>query len=245
VAARRAADAPVPEVTRATRTAIDRLGRIRPNARFRINVVPAGKSTVWVAGELEPVAGKPDEFARGGTAAIDVSPVGGGSSATARVALKPGDRTFLTRVDLTAPASEIDVRARLTSTESGPLPLADSVRVDIAELAGQPLVYRRGVTTGNRLLPAADYRFSRTERLRLEFPATPDAKPGSGRVLDRAGQPLNVPVTVSERTDESTGLRWIVADVALAPLSVGDYAVEVAIAGGTEQRILTGIRVAR
>jgi hypothetical protein len=94
-------------------------------------------------------------------------------------------------------------------------------------------------------LPAADYRFSRTERLRLEFPATGDARPGSGRVLDRSGQPLQVPVMVTERKDDATGMRWIVADVTLAPLSVGDYAVEVSIAGATEQRVITGIRVAR
>ena len=35
--ARRAADAPVPEATRAVNAAIDRLGRVRPDARFRIN----------------------------------------------------------------------------------------------------------------------------------------------------------------------------------------------------------------
>ena len=244
VAARRAADAPVPEITRATSAAIDWLGRIRPEARFRINVVPAGKSSVWIAGELQATVGKPDEFAQGGTASLDVSPVGGSSTA-ARVTLKPGERTFLTRVELPAPVTEIDVRARLSSTESGPLPVTDSIRVDVAELAGQPLLFRRGATTGNRLLPAADFRFSRTERLRLEFPATADARPGTGRVLGRSGEPLQVPVAVTERTDEASGLRWIVADITLAPLAVGDYAIEVSIAGTTEQRILTGIRVTR
>ncbi|HEY7499340.1 MAG TPA: VWA domain-containing protein [Vicinamibacterales bacterium] len=246
VAARRAADAPVPEITRATTAAIDRLGRIRPEARFRINVVPASRSAIWVAGELQAAAsGQPDEFTQGGTASIDVSPVGGGGSTSAKVALKPGDRTFLTRIELPASGpTDVQVRARLTST-NGPLPVSDMLQVDIGELLGQPLLFRRGVTTGNRLLPAADYRFSRTERLRLEFPATGDARPGSGRVLDRSGQPLQVPVMVTERKDDATGMRWIVADVTLAPLSVGDYAVEVSIAGATEQRVITGIRVAR
>jgi VWFA-related protein len=247
MAARRAADAPVPEITRLTTAAIDRLGRIRPEARFRINVVPAGKSAIWVAGEIQNAVGKPDEFAQGGSASIDVSPVGGGSgSASAKVALKAGERTFLTRIELPSPApSDVQVRARLSSTESGPLPISDMLQADLAELAGQPLLFRRGVTTGNRLVPAADYRFSRTERLRLEFPASGDAKPGAGRVLDRAGRPLQVPVAVTERTDEASGTRWIVADVTLAALSVGDYAIEVSIAGATEQRVITGIRVAR
>ncbi len=58
-AARRAADAPVPEATRAVTAAIDRLGRVRPDARFRINAITSAgaKPTVWVAGELQSAAG--------------------------------------------------------------------------------------------------------------------------------------------------------------------------------------------
>jgi VWFA-related protein len=243
--ARRAAEAPVPEITRATAAALDRLGRIRPEARFRINVVPAGKSSVWIAGELQATAGKPDEFAQGGTAILDVSPVAGGRSAMAKVTIKPGERAFLTRVELPEAATDIDVRTRLTATDSGPLPITDSLRVDLTELAGQPLLFRRGAGTANRILPTADFRFSRTDRLRLEIPAPTGARPGTGRVLDRSGKPLSVPVTVSERTDGASSERWIVADITLAPLSAGDYAVEVTIAGSTEQRVLTGIRVVR
>jgi hypothetical protein len=49
-----------------------------------------------------------------------------------------------------------------------------------------------------------------------------------------------VPVQVSERTDAAEGMRWIVADVTLAPLAPGDYAVEV-MAGGATQ--VTGFRI--
>ena len=57
-AARRAADAPVPEATRAVNAAIDRLGRVRPDARFRINAIASAgaKPTLWVAGELQSAA---------------------------------------------------------------------------------------------------------------------------------------------------------------------------------------------
>ena len=56
-------------------------------------------------------------------------------------------------------------------------------------------------------------------------------KPGTGRMLDRTGQPLAVPVTVGERVDGQQ--RWITADLALAPLAPGDYAVEIRTVGAT------------
>ena len=246
-AARRAADAPVPEATRAVNAAIDRLGRVRPDARFRINAVTSagGKPTLWVAGELQGQAGRPDEFAQGGTAEIDAT--AGTSSTSAKVTLKPGERTFLATMPLPAGAAgELSIRARLVPTEGGAIPLSDMLRVEPASSGVQPLLFRRGVTTGNRLLPAADLRFSRTERLRLELPVDGDAKPGSGRLLDRAGQPLQVPVTVGERLDEATGQRWITADVTLAALSGGDYAIEIEVVGTAKsQRVVSAIRVVR
>ena len=94
------------------------------------------------------------------------------------------------------------------------------------------MLFRRGPATGNRLVPAGSFQFSRTERARLEFPASPDAKPGSGRLLDQSGEPLAVPVTMGERTDEQKGQHWITADITLAPLGAGDYVVELTADGG-------------
>lgn len=74
--------------------------------------------------------------------------------------------------------------------------------------------------------------------MRLELAA--DAGTASARLLDRSGKPLQVPVQISERADAAEGIRWIVAEVTLAPLAPGDYAVEVAAAGGTQ---VTGFRV--
>jgi VWFA-related protein len=244
-AASRAADAPVPEATRAINAAIDRLGRVRPDTRFLINaVVSAGaKRSLWVAGELQPQAGRPDDFAQGATA--DIEATGGGASTTTRVTLRAGERTFLTTMPLPAGSGELSIRARLVAASGGALPVSDMLRIDTS-LGTQPLLFRRGIATGNRLVPAADLRFSRTERVRLELPADADAKPGSGRLLDRTGQPTQVPVTVGERVDDATGQRWITADVVLAALSGGDYAIEIeVIDGGKSQRIVSAIRVVR
>ncbi len=243
-AARSAADAPVPEATRAINAAIDRLGRIRPDTRFLINAVAStgAKRSLWVAGELQPPAGRPDDFAQGATA--DIEATAGGASTTTRVTLKAGERTFLTTMTLPAGSGELSIRARLVAV-GGVLPVSDMLRLDTS-LGMQPLLFRRGLTTGNRLVPAADLRFSRTERVRLELPVEADAKPGGGRLLDRTGQPTQVPVTVGERVDDATGQRWITADVALAALSGGDYAIEIEVIGGDKsQRIVSAIRVVR
>jgi VWFA-related protein len=247
-AARKAADAPVPPATAAVTAAIDKLGRIRPDTRFRINATAAGEggkpATVWVAGELQSSGGRPDEFSQGATADVEVT--SGGATATARVALKAGERTFMTTLTLADASSVLDVRTRLAGSDGGTPLMAEPVRLTIGPSAEQPLLFRRGATTGNRMLPAADFRFSRTERLRLEVPVGPDVKPGPGRVLDRTGQALQPPVTVGERVDEASGQRWITADVNLAPLAGGDYAIEVeTTAPSGTRRLLTPIRVTR
>jgi hypothetical protein len=59
--------------------------------------------------------------------------------------------------------------------------------------------------------------------------ATTVAGTPSARLLDRDGKALLVPVTVTDRADESGQFRWIVADATLAPLAAGEYAVEVVL----------------
>jgi hypothetical protein len=108
------------------------------------------------------------------------------------------------------------------------------------------MLFRRGPSTGNRPVPAGSFQFSRTERARLEFPVASDTKVGTGRLLDKSGEPLAVPVTMGERTDEQTGQRWLTADVILAALGAGDYVVEVTTGpADAQQKVMTAIRVTR
>jgi hypothetical protein len=77
------------------------------------------------------------------------------------------------------------------------------------------------------------------------LPLAGEAKPGSGRFLDRNAQPLQIPVQVAEKQDPD-GQRWLTADAILSALGAGDYVVEVTILNsGGEQRVLTAIRVTR
>jgi hypothetical protein len=98
---------------------------------------------------------------------------------------------------------------------------------------------RRGPTTGLQYRRTADPRFQRSERIRLEL-ATTTAAPAVARLLDRAGNPLAIPVQVSARPDPAGAFQWIVVDASLAPLAPADYAIEVT--QGTDKQ-LTGFRV--
>ena len=134
------------------------------------------------------------------------------------------------------------VSVRLRPEAGSDVVMSDTVRAVVSERGsplGEAVMWRRGPSTGIQFLRTADPRFQRSERLKLELASDPGTAV-VGRVLDRAGKPLQVPVRVTERTDAASGLRWIVAETTLAPLAPGDYAIEVA-AGDTKQ--VTGFRV--
>ena len=239
-----AASATTPESSVAS--ALAALARVRQDARFRMHAIAVGSTdagpatTVWVAGELPSQQG----WGQGGTAVIDIS--GGGASGGTQVTLKAGERAFLASIPVQGAATTIDVRGRLTSPDPSVTPFAETIRLDVSGTSPQPLLFRRGPSTGNRLQPAADFQFSRTERARVEVPLRSDMKPGQGRLLDRKGQELQVPVTIGERTDTAGGQRWLTADVTLAALGAGEYVIEVSALGvGAERKTLTAIRVTR
>jgi hypothetical protein len=69
--------------------------------------------------------------------------------------------------------------------------------------------------------------------------------PAGARILDKTGQPLNVPITTRERADAG-GVRWLVAEASLAPLADGDYVIEMeAMKDERRERKLFAIRVVR
>jgi VWFA-related protein len=109
---------------------------------------------------------------------------------------------------------------------------------------GEPALFHRGPSTGNKLELAAARIFPRSDRVRVELEATPDAPSWIGALLDRTGTKTAVPVPVGERTDGGSGQRWLTADVTLAPLGAGDYIIELTSTAGREQRrTLVAVRV--
>jgi hypothetical protein len=139
-----------------------------------------------------------------------------------------------------AAAGEFTVRVRAEGFGTG------TVRVTVppAPDAGGAIFLRRGPTSGNKDVPTADVRFRRNERLRVDLPTT-DAAPGGARILDRTGKPLPIPLTATVR-DDRDGSRWQSTELALAPLAMGDYLIELSSGSGRsggERRTLVAFRV--
>jgi VWFA-related protein len=207
---------------------------VNPRATFRIRTSvwtpdPANAS-VWVAGELDYATRRDLAWTTGADAEVVVVAANGTEVVSTTAEVAAGEGAFSLRVPTEALASgEYAVRVRLRPKGSG-LPVTDTTRliVPAAGTLGEPVMLRRGPSTGPRHLVTADPRFTRSDRIRFEIPTS---APGTAtaRMLDRLGKPMQVPVQVSERADASGAFRWLVADAALAPLAAGDYGIEVAL----------------
>lgn len=130
----------------------------------------------------------------------------------------------------TLPPGSYFVRIRLHPPKAAPLVIHESPRVQLAAAnqgLGEPVLWRRGPNVRAAYQRTADPRFRREERLRLEYPTDLEGAT-TARILDKHGQPLTIPIELSERAgndDETT--RWVVADLSLLNMAPGEYAVEI------------------
>jgi len=107
---------------------------------------------------------------------------------------------------------------------------------------GQAWLSRRGPYSGTAWMPVADLRFRRQERVKIEAAVVGSADAAAVRLLDRSGNPLPLPVASSER--QEGGARVIAGEVALAPLTAGDYLLEVSVgAGPARRRVVAAFRI--
>ena len=198
-------------------------------------------AAVWVEGELSGAREFDEMWKSGAAAAIELAPPDGPAVASVRATVAAGARTF--RVALVPPQplapGDYVVRVSARSAEVT-LPTRDTLHVTVPPLprSSGAIWVRRGQATGNRDVPTADLRFRRSEQVTVEIP-TVAADPGPGRLLDRNGKALAVPVTVAVRND-ADGSRWLTGRVTLAPLAVGDYVIE--LSEGND-RMLAAFRV--
>ena len=212
--------------------------RIRPAAWLPPRA--ATGAAIWVVGELEFRTRREPAWAGGARADVLIVDADGRRAGSADVEIPAGQGAFGVRVPITGELAPGDyaVRVRLRGRDAE---VSDTTSVTIpatASAIGEAVMWRRGTSTGTQYQRTSDPRFQRGERLRLELPS--DAVGATAKLLDRTGNVMQVPVQVSHRSDAAEGIRWIVADIALAPLAPGDYAVEVAAGGGLR---VTGFRV--
>jgi hypothetical protein len=199
-----------------------------------------GMTMVWAVGEVD---GRSDEWKNGGEAILTLTAPTGETVATARAEIPPGRRAF--RVELRAAAVLVPgdyvlhVRAKGAAAMALPINEAVGVPVAAAPHATGALYSRQGASSAGRDEPTADPRFRRGEHIRVEVP-TEAASTATGRLLDRTGKVMQVPVAVSERQD-TNGAQWMTAQLALAPLAPGDYLIE--LTGADAERRLIPFRV--
>ena len=217
--------------------------RVRPSVWARADgASPAG--AVWLVGELDYRTRKELAWTAGAEAQITLVGVDGTQLLNTTVAVPAAAASFAIQLPETGALAPGDyaVNVRLRPESGSELALTDTVRVTVPDRAapvGEAVIWRRGPSTGPQHLRTADPRFQRNERLRLEF-ATAAEGTATARVLDRAGKAIQMPVQVSSRTDNASGIRWIVADATLAPLAPGDYAIELKLGDVTR---VTGFRI--
>jgi VWFA-related protein len=217
------------------------LSRLRPNGDlFTYGVARDAELQIVVelAGRQLEMGG----WANGGKVQVKVTGAAGEAVGEATGAIEPGARGVTVRVPVTgdgpwhvsasaiAGAQSVDDRA--------------DVRVAPVSLLGAPLLYRATPSPRSVLRPVADFQYRRTERAHVEWPMAKPLDQRTARVLDRRGQPLPLGATVTER--DVDGKPQLAVDVNLAPLSEGDYLIEVTAGAGTitDQKIVA-IRVVR
>ena len=211
------------------------LGTYAREVPLRVQAATGWKATdpgtpfVAVEGELSASREFEDMWKAGAAVTIELATEDGPSLASTRVTLAPGSRTFraaLVAAQPFAPGNYV-VRTSARPTDST-LPTRDTLKLNVphAPQTTGLIWIRRGPSTANRETPTADARFRRSEQVKVEVP-TKSNQDASARLLDRTGKALAVPVTTALR-DDADGSRWTSAQLALAPLAVGDYVIDVA-----------------
>ncbi len=204
----------------------------------------SASATLWVVGELGGVATIGDTWNDGFDATVTLTTTTDATVASGRMSVPRGMRTFRLAVTPSQPLVAGEYLLRV-GARAGPasIPSREVARVTIPTPPDSTgaLFVRHGPSTGNKDVPTADLRFRRSEQVRVEIP-TGASESLAARLLDRTGKPLNVPVAAASRID-ADGSRWMTAQLALAPLAPGDYAIEITVGAGGERRLISAFRV--
>ena len=232
--------------------AIAAVAGVSPRSQFRLRAASwtsqgAGDrpaAAVWLVGELDYTVRKDLAWSAGAVAEVSVVSATGQEVESRRIDVPSKDTTFTLRIPDSGGVApgEYAVRIRVRPVQEMGVPLSDTARVIVPEQPsriGEAVLWRRGPTTGPRYMVTADPRYQRSDRIRLEH-ATTAAGTATARMLDKMGNPIQVPVQVTDRPDESGEFRWLVAESMLSPLAPGDYAIELTL---DKDKVITAFRV--
>jgi hypothetical protein len=222
-----------------------------PSTSFRLRTAtwPRAEATavtgaVWVTGELDYKLRRDVNWTAGAMADVILVSTSGTEVLSKTIDVDAAEGTFTLRIPEGGGLmpGEYALRINLRSRQEGTPGLSGTARVIVPPAAapiGEGVLWRRGPSTGPRFLMTADPRFQRSERVRLEHATAAMGAPGA-RLIDQQGKTLAVPVAVTTRPDDSGEFRWVVAELALAPLAPGSYGIEVAVG---EAKVVTAFTV--
>jgi len=198
--------------------------------------------------ELDPKVAMSDAWRQGGTGHFVLRGEGNETPLAIDATLKPGERILSAAIPLPAGFAMGNYRVQMRlNAQSHTDALSDSTTVQVAApgLIASPALLRRGPATGLAYLATADQRFRRGDRLRLEALARVPATQVKVTAVDQRGQPLNLPIQVTDRQDGEATL--IVADVSLAPLAPAGYAIVLTLnpsqEKSSEERVIVPFQV--
>jgi hypothetical protein len=222
--------------------ALGPLDRLRPSSDLFVHGARRGDDLA-IAVELSAHQTGLDRWAKGAVVTLQVADTAGHTLDEATAALEPGARSVLAHMPAGASTGPWRVSARVAAAGGS---ISDTSDIPAASHAfvGDALLFRATPSPRSALRPVADFQFRAAERVHVEWPILQPLEQRTARLLDRRGQPLPIPITLTER--ESDGASVVAADLPLGPLAAGDYLIElVAGSQGTTERRLVGLRVVR
>jgi len=234
------------------------LSRLRAGAEVFTYGGVVGRDLLFASVELGSNQLVSGPFARGADLRVAAALAGVGpdaaTSMTVNTRIEAGTRGVLVRL-LVPPASAGQTAAsqapptprlwQVTATiGSGADRLQErfEIRWATGTLLADPMPFRATPAPTSPLRAVADFQYRRTERIHIEWPLLASVDRKEARLIGRNGQPLPVPVTLSEKADN--GQAVIAADLTLAPLAPGDYAIELTVGqGANSERRYVAFRV--
>ena len=220
--------------------ALDALARLRPAAPFAAYGT-ASPGEVSIVAEIAAAEIEGGRWKQGADVQVMLSD-DKGDTRVANGRIEPGARGTLIKVAVSPQSASWQALVRLSAASHPPLTDSISLARGTGRLLGDPIAYRAAAAAAVPWRPLATFHFRRTERVRLEWPGIAPVDGHEARLLDRKGQPLEVPIAVTTRADGTATV--VVADLNLAPLSIGEYVIELtAKSGDITERKLVAIRV--
>jgi hypothetical protein len=208
---------------------LEGLARLGTNAGVFTRVTADGDALRIVV-ELAASRALAEPWRSGADVRLQLSGADGGSSTPLAARIAPGSRAVL--VSTALQGLQMPVRLAVHAA-AGSDALDDTLEVTLPTPAvvADAVLFRGRPAPTAPLQPVADRRFYRTERLHAEWTLTAAVDRRAARLLGRDGRPLAVPVALTAR--QRDGRDVLAADVTLAPLTGGDYLLELTISRGT------------